>query len=358
MANGKAGLAVQDATIPNSEYQASSTNAHLYVMNDQRFLKKFRIIYGVRYEDFNQKLTAPKSAFDTIKLNNTKSDFLPSANLVYALNPKTNFRLSYSETVNRPEFRELAPFSFYEYVTGLAVFGDPTLQRSKINNYDFRYEVYPGKAQVFSVSLFYKNFTNPIEFVTIPRGADDATYLNNASAKVYGIETEFRFLLSTLFGTTSDNSLFNKFTISGNGAYIKSSVPQKLSGTFIDTIPVTRPLQGQSPYIANMALGYNDEKTGLSSTISYNRVGDRLAIAGNVDRPDYYEKQRTVIDLQVAKSFFNNKVELKFNFRDLLAQPIIVYLDFDKNRKLSEQDRKFTTNIAPRVFSFSASFKF
>jgi outer membrane receptor protein involved in Fe transport len=206
--------------------------------------------------------------------------------------------------------------------------------------------------------LFYKNFTNPIEFVTVPSGFDDATYINNASAKVYGIETEFRFLLSTLFGTTSDNSILNKFTISGNGAYIKSAVPQKLSGITIDTVAVTRPLQGQSPYIANMALGYNDDKTGLSSTISFNRVGDRLAIAGNVDRPDFYEKSRTVIDLQIAKSFLNNKIELKFNARDLLAQQILVYLDFDKNRKLSEKDRIFSTNIAARVFSFSASFKF
>lgn len=358
MSNGKAGVAVQDATIPNSDYQASSTNAHVYVMNDQRFLKKFRIIYGVRYEEFNQKLKAAQRGLDTINLDYTKPDFLPSANLVYAFNPKTNFRLSYSETVNRPEFRELAPFEFYEYVSGLAIFGRPTLQRSKINNYDFRYEVYPGKAQVFSLSLFYKKFTNPIEFVTLPSGPNDASYINNDEATVYGIETEFRFLLSTLFGVNSDNNILNKFTFSGNGAYIKSAVPQKLSGITIDTIAVTRPLQGQSPYIANFAIGFNDDKTGLSSTISYNRVGDRLAIAGNVVRDDYYEKQRTVIDFQVAKSFFNNKVEMKFNARDLLAQPIIVYLDFDKNRKFSEQDRKFSTNIAPRVFSFSASFKF
>ena len=358
LANGKAGVAVQDGTVPNSDYQASSKNTHVYIMNDQRFLKKFRIIYGARYEKFNQKLTAAQRGLDTIKLNFTKPDILPSANLVYAFNPKTNFRLSYSETVNRPEFRELAPFAFYEYVSGLAVFGRPSLQRAKINNYDFRYEVYPGKAQLFSVSLFYKKFTNPIEFVTVPGGPNDASYINNASAKLYGIETEFRFLLSTLFGSTSDNSLLNKFTISGNGAYLKSAVPQKLSGVSIDTIAITRPLQGQSPYIANMALGYNDDKTGLSSTLSFNRVGDRLAIAGNIDRPDFYEKARTVIDLQIAKSFLNNKVELKFNARDLLAQPILVYLDFDKNRKLSEQDRTFSTNIAPRVLSFSASFKF
>jgi len=354
IANGKAGVAVQDGTVPNSDYQASSATTHAYVMNDQRY-KKLRFIYGVRMESFNQKLNAPQRGLDTIKLNFTKVDFLPSANLVYALTPKTNLRLSYSETVNRPEFRELAPFGFYEYITGLFVFGNETISRAKINNYDFRYEIYPGKAQLLSASVFYKNFTDPIEFVTLPVNINEATYSNNPSATVYGIEAEFRVLLSTIFGVKNENNLLNKLTLSGNGAYIKSIVPL---GNNAEGKEISRPLQGQSPYIINSSLGYSDEKTGLSSTFSLNRIGQRLAIAGNKDRPDFYEKERTVIDFQIAKTFLENKVEVKFNLRDLLAQNITIYLDNDKTQSFTEQDRIFSSNIVPRVFTFSASFKF
>ncbi|MBC7937952.1 MAG: TonB-dependent receptor [Rhizobacter sp.] len=356
MANGKAGIAVQDATVPNSEYQASSVTTHAYIMNDQRFFKKLRVIYGVRMESFNQKLTAPQQGLDSIKLDFTKTDFLPSANFIYALTPKANLRLSYSETVNRPEFRELAPFGFYEYITGLFVFGEDTITRARIKNVDFRYEIYPGKAQLLSASVFYKKFINPIEFATVPVNINEATYGNNARATLYGIEAEFRVLLSTLFGIKRENALLNKFTLAGNGAYIKSKVPLPKDPS--DSVEQSRPLQGQSPYIINVSLSYGDEKTGLSSTLSLNRIGERLAIAGSKNRPDFYEKERTVIDFQVAKTFFDNKIEVKFNVRDLLAQNIATYLDMDKTQSFTEQDRIFSSNIAPRVFIFGASFKF
>jgi outer membrane receptor protein involved in Fe transport len=354
MATGKAGIAVQDATVPNSDYQASSATTHAYIMNDQR-IKKLRLIYGVRMESFNQKLTAAQRGLDTIKLDFTKVDFLPSANIIYALTSKTNLRLSYSETVNRPEFRELAPFGFYEYISGLFVFGNDTITRAKIKNIDFRYEIYPGRAQLFSASVFYKKFTNPIEFATLPININEATYTNNPSATLYGIETEFRVLLSTLFGIRGENAFLSRFTLAGNGAYIKSEVPL---GKAADSSEISRPLQGQSPYVVNLSLGYNHEKTGLSSTLSLNRIGQRLAIAGNRDRPDFYEKERTVIDFQIAKTFLENRIEVKLNVRDMLAQNITTYLDNDKTQSYTEQDRIFSSNIAPRVFTFSASFRF
>lgn len=353
-ASGKAGVAVQDATVPNSDYMASSTTTHAYIMNDQRF-KKLRLIYGVRMESFNQKLNAAQRGLDTIKLNFTKVDFLPSVNLVFALTPKTNLRLSYSETVNRPEFRELAPFGFFEYITGLFVFGNEKITRAKINNYDFRLEFYPGKAQLLSASFFYKKFTDPIEFVTLPVNINEASYTNNTSATVYGIEAEFRVLLSTLFVTKNEHTFLNKITLAGNGAYIKSTVPLGKTASGKD---ISRPLQGQSPYIINSSISYSNEKTGLSSTISINRIGQRLAIAGNKDRPDFYEKERTVIDFQIAKTFYDNKIELKCNLRDVLAQNITIYLDNDKSQSFTEQDRIFSSNIVPKVFTITASFKF
>ena len=354
LTTGKAGVSVQDATVPNSKYEASSTTTHAYIMNDQR-LKKLRLIYGVRMESFNQKLISPQRGLDTINLNFTKVDFLPSANLVYALTPKTNLRLSYSETVNRPEFRELASFGFYEYITGLYVFGSENISRAKLNNYDFRYEIYPGKAQLLSLSAFYKKFTDPIEFATLPVNINEATYINNPSASVYGVEAEFRLLLSSLFGIEKENTLLSKFTLAGNGAYMKSKVPLGKDSTGKE---VKRPLQGQSPYIINISMGYSDENAGLSSTLSLNRIGERLAIAGNRDRPDFYDNARTVIDFQIAKTFLDNKVEVKFNVRDFLAQNITVYLDNDKTKSFTEQDRIFSSNNAPRTFIFSASFKF
>jgi hypothetical protein len=117
-------------------------------------------------------------------------------------------------------------------------------------------------------------------------------------------------------------------------------------------------LQGQSPYIINGSLGYNNENTGLTSTISLNRIGERLVLGGSRVTPDVYDRERTVIDFQLAKSFLNNKVEVKFNIRDLLAQNITTYFDYDKTGTFTEKDRVYFSNLAPTTISFSGTFKF
>lgn len=353
LSNGKATTLVNDATVPNSAYDASSSTLHAYLMNDQRY-KKFRLIYGVRMESFNQKLVAAQRGLGAININYTKVDYCPSANLVYSLTEKTNIRFSYSKTLNRPEYRELANFGFPDYLSGFFVSGDSNLRRASLNNFDLRYEIFPGRAQLLSVSAFHKAIKNPIEFSTSSFYPGEAQYVQSKSATITGAELEIRVLLSTLFLIKSEKSLLNRFTLSGNGTITTSQV--KL-GNSLDSIS-SRSLQGQSPYILNVALSYVGDSSGLSSTLSLNRIGQRLAIAGSNVLPEYYDKERTVIDFQIAKTFMDNKLELKLNARDLLAQDIVTYLDFDKSKTLTDKDKIFTKNRAPRVFILSATFKF
>jgi len=358
LSNNKGGWGIADATLPNANYDASSTTSHFYVMTEQRFFKKFRLIYGQRMETFNQKLSTIKNLADTVKLDKTVTDFLPSVNFIYAVTPKMNLRLSYSETVNRPEFRELADFLFFDYATNFSYFGFDEINRAKVINYDFRYEIFPGKAQLFSVSAFYKKFTDPIELVQLPNTTNLAQYYNTTSAKVYGLEAEFRVLLSTLFGIKKQDAFLNKFTLTGNAAYIKSNVKQERFFYLPpDQIVTDRALQGQSPYIINGSLGYNDEISGFSSTLSLNRVGDRISIAGTFNTSDIYEKARTVLDFQITKFFLKNTLELKFTARDILAQNINFYFDFDGSKSYTAKDRYFSSAKAPRNFSFSATIK-
>jgi outer membrane receptor for ferrienterochelin and colicin len=359
MKNGMGGFLINDGTLSNSDYDASSSLTNAYLMSDQRFFKDFRLIYGVRVEQFNQKLHAIRGFSDTINLNTTKTDVLPSVNFVYALNTKINVRLSYSLTINRPEFRELAPFLFFDYVTAYTYEGDPDLRRAKIKNYDFRFEFFPGKAQIFSVSAFYKDFTDPIEIVAIPYTSSQTKYVNTQSAKVYGVEAEFRTLISTMFGIRKENSFLGKFTLSGNAAYMKSTVKiGPLFGLPAVQLVTDRALQGQSPYIINGSLAYSDEKSGFSSTLSVNRAGDRIVIGGTRINPNIYEKGRTVVDFQLAKFFAKNIIELRFTAKDLLAQKLAFYFDADESKSYTDRDRYFASNISPRIFSFSVVYKF
>lgn len=363
MKNGKGGFLLNDGTTPNPDYDAESSTISAFIMNDQRFGKKFRFIYGVRMERFNQKLNSP-SGFATIpalNLDSVVTDFLPSANAVCAVTSKMNLRLSYSQTVNRPEFRELAPFVFYDYQSQYSVSGDIRLKRAKISNYDFRYEFFPGKAQLFSVSAFYKKFDNPIEIIFVPGIAGQASYSNSVSAEIYGVEAEFRTLASTIFGIQNEESFLSKLTLSANAAYIKSKVILPfVSGTGnISRIDADRPMQGQSPYLINGSISYNDDKSGFSSTLSMNRIGDRLSVAGVKDEvPDIYEKARTVVDFQLAKFFAKNVIEIKLTARDILAQDFVFYFDNDKSKSLTDPDIYFSKYKVPKVFTFSVTYKF
>ncbi len=358
-ANGKQGLTMLDGTKSSDKYDASSTITAGYAMMDQKLLKKLRVIYGARIESFNQKLYALKTIIDTINLNTTKTDVLPSINTVYSLNSKENIRLSYSRTLNRPEFRELAPFAFFDFATRYNNSGIDSLKRATIDNYDLRYEIYPGKSQLFSVSLFYKAFINPIELVSSPDNQNEAIYQNALTAKVYGAELEFRYLLSSLFGG-NDNSVLQKLTWTGNGSIIKSKIILGNLGNFqAKDLNSDRPLQGQSPYVLNSGITYSDDKKNLSFSASVNRVGERIFLVGTVLDADIWEKARTVVDLQIAKSFLNNKLEVKLNVRDALAQKQIFYYELNNDTKYKAGvDQIFSSNTFGRVISLGFNYKF
>lgn len=327
------GFKLTEATKPNDAYTASSKLNAFYVMLDNKY-KFLRLIWGVRYEGFQQFLDAKRSTNkdEDLHLNIIKNDVLPSANLVIALNKKQNLRFAYSQTVNRPEYRELAPFAFYDFNTKLVVTGNDSLRRALIHNADVRYEIYPGRGQLFSVSGFYKKFVDPIEQILSAYTENEITYENLPSAQNYGAELEFRILLAALFKKDSVKIL-NNITAFSNLAIIRSVVN---TGNRSGIGGSERPLQGQSPYVYNAGLQYYSEKKGVSASLSFNRVGTRIYIVGNQNEPAIWEAPRSFLDFQLAKSFWKNRIEVKLNAQNILAQRQVFY----QNKVFGETETK------------------
>lgn len=318
--SGLNGFTLFDFTKFTDSYFATSKLHAGYLMLDNRY-KKFRLIWGARFESFTQTLDARKTEIEYLALNNKQNDILPSVNLIYAITSKQNLRISYSKTLNRPEYRELAPFGFYDFTTQFFTQGNDTLKIAKVRNFDVRYEFYPGKGQLFSISYFRKNFTNPIELKQEINNKT-VTYRNASSAVNSGFEMEFRTLLSSIF-TNENTTIFDDITLFANTAIIKSVVDV---GNFNTANTETNiPLQGQSPFVINAGLQYLNKDNGWVFSANVNRVGNRIAIAGNEFNPALWEKGRTIIDFQVAKSLMKNKIELKLNIQNILAQDQIFY---------------------------------
>jgi hypothetical protein len=148
-----------------------------------------------------------------------------------------------------------------------------------------------------------------------------------AGATSYGVEAEYRMNLGMLKKKDS-TSFLKQITLYANASLIRSKVDlDSIVGSEID-----RPLQGQSPYIANAGIFFTNKKGDLSVSASYNVVGQRIYIVGNVQEPSVWENGRNVIDFQIAKTF-NEKFELKLNIKDLLAQELVFFQDLNGNKK-------------------------
>ena len=341
------GFLLREGTKNSDSYEAQSYLNFAFLQVDSRYMEKSRFVWGVRAELFHQALNALRDNGDDITVNTQKLDILPSVNYVYSINDQQNFRLSYSKTLNRPEFRELAPFSFYDFTTRYVVTGNDSLKRASIQNFDVRYEIYPGRGQVFSVSGFYKHFTNPIEQATRQDVVTEYSYMNVASAEDYGVELEGRLLLASLFGG-EEKDFFKNTTIFANYAFIRSRVDVSRLVGVQDSL---RPLQGQSPYVFNAGIQYLNHESGWGASASFNRVGQRIFIVGTVVEPDIWEQGRSVLDLQVSKSFADDKWEIRLTARDLLAQDLIFFNDISGNRRFDEgqDDEMWRTNFGPTV---------
>lgn len=306
-----------DAIKGNSfRYMANTILNAAFLQLDNQFSPAFRVVWGLRLEHFDQLVGSVKKD-DPRHANSVVTDFLPGLNATYKVNNQKNLRFSLSQTVIRPELRELSFLNLYDFELNASVQGKPSLQRTKVSNADLRYEIYPRPGELFTAGVFYKYFDQPIEqvFNEGSGGASTFTFQNPEKATSYGAEVEFRKKLD--FAAAIKN-----FTLQANAACIFSRIQDQ--GLNID-----RSLQGQSPYVLNASLLYDLEKVGMTGTLLFNRVGERIYLVGDISAgagsPDIYEAPRSLIDLQVTKRVLAKRGEIRMNLSDLLNQTQYFY---------------------------------
>jgi hypothetical protein len=335
---GSSGYILDEFTNNQDKYFGISILNAGYAMLDNRF-GDFRFIWGLRGENFQQLLTSKdQSGLRKVSLTE-KMDYLPSLNVVYNLGTKQNIRLSGSQTVARPEFREIAEFAFYDYEMNYGVKGDTALKRTSIVNLDARYELYPKSGEAFTFGAFYKSFTDPIEFRLDPSSNADSRryfYQNALSATTIGFEIELRKGLEFISPTLKNFSLF------GNYTYLKSEVVFNDLSASNKTTKANRPLQGQSPYLINAGIQYTSDDFNVS--VLYNKVGERLSLVGNDEFPSIYERPRNQLDIQLAKRVMQKNGEIKLNLADVLNNAFYFYENTDTKTAFKDgTDRLFNS---------------
>ena len=372
-------LWLEENTNATDYYSGTSIIAAPYVGGFIPLKDKVNIATGVRVEYFKQDLSTYVSASDFTThtpASISKLSVLPSLNLTYKIfdkdfdlvkdsntyreNSLLQARLVYASSVNRPVFREIAPFSFYDFNRGINIAGNPDLTTAQINNVGARLEFYPRKGQVISFGGFYKSFINPIETVIRTSGDQDFfSYVNAKSAQSYGIEMEVKTVLAGKYDKARKS--FYELSLSTNGSLLKSNVLLNDADIAAGLIS-NRPLQGQSPWILNTRLSYSSDKKGYDFNLLYNIFGPRIAVVGLSDifegSPSLYEQPRHLFDFTASKTVFDDKGKVTFAINDILSYKTVWYVDNDQSRSISNEDNIFMNLQNGRGAYYSIAFNY
>lgn len=320
-------------------YNASNELEAGYLSFNIPFTDKLKLLTGARYERNVQRISTGVNG-QPVELNTPTNFVLPSANLTYNFNAKNLLRASYGRSLNRPEFREAAPFFFYDFDFNVLNYGslylNPTtpLKVATIDNFDLRYELYPSAGELIHVGAFYKHFTNPIENVVVLTSNLAYTFANAPSAYAYGVEVDVKKSLNFLDDAFGTSALHN-FSLVANASLIKSQVTL---GDNVVAWDNKRALQGQSPYVVNGGLYFNTPDNSWQVTALYNVFGPRILFAGSDQYPDVVELPRHTVDISLTKAV-SPRLSFNAGVQDLLNQRVQLVQDYNRDKKYTASDQ-------------------
>ena len=352
------GHTLVDATRDQNSYDGTLDVGAGYGMVELP-LGRLRAVVGARYEASSlQVATKALAGGDTpadstvvvggesfLGTDRTYNDLLPALNLVYALNETMNLRAAATRTLARPTFREIAPVSTFDFATDGALQGNPALERTLITNLDLRWEWFNRPGQVLAVSGYYKDLENPIERVITDPENGSTSYANVDRARVLGAEFEVRQPLAT-FGL--GGAVGQRLSVGANLSLAASTITitdrELAARRAIDPdADDTRDLQGQSPYLLNANLSYDDPAGGTTLSAFFNVAGRRLSRVGN-PLPDVYEAPSPQLDLVASQRLLDRftikataKNVLNASYREVydLDQDVVPFLEYNRGASFS-----------------------
>jgi TonB-dependent receptor len=339
-ANVSAGDFLLNANANGGRYTAAERITAGYAQVQVPLGSRLELVGGVRAERWRLDVATRTTAGEIAPARPRTTDALPALALTYRLSSDQNLRASATQTLSRPEYRELSPVPYFEQVGLATTIGNPNLRRALIQNYDLRWEWFPRAGEVVSLGMFAKRFSDPIEKVIIQAaGTNTLSYVNADKAHNYGVELELRKGLDMLAEGLRTFSLFANTTL------MKSTITPGNSGISALTNR-DRPMVGQSAYVVNAGLGWGSESGGWAATLLYNVAGKRILEAGSGGLPDAYEQSRHLLDaslqIPVAQAF-----TIKLDGKNLLDAPY----------RLTQGEVLRTRYLSGRVFGVTMSWR-
>lgn len=337
----------------------------LYLMSEIKIGKFITFTPGVRYEKTDIEYEAyiaeefPASESTPIDVPfrdttavNSYHHFLPQIHLRIKPNQWFDVRLAYTKTLSRPDYNQLAPKKIINLQSETVSLGNTSLKPALSSNYDLIFTFYKPNYGLLTLGAFYKDIqdfiwdkqalvlkgtaTDP-SVLEIPQSAVGfrVNYpLNNPNrSNIKGFEIDLQsnlnflpikgFVLNMNLTLMDSKTRYPEVLIvrALNPDYgVKPGVPRVILVNH-DTAYVDR-LIAQPGVLANVGLGYDNKKTGLSVRLSYNFQDDILTREQR--RPDGADREGTKSfnrwDLQINQRI-SKRITLNGNIANIFNQP-------------------------------------
>ena len=342
---------ISDVTGQSDDYVAAQMVDAYFIGAEMTYDYTWRVNAGVRYEDFRQASIPLNPSTGGVEGNvddmkSQEDDLYPALSVTWMKTEETQIRFGFSETVVRPDLREVTPVLFIDPITDFKVIGFSGLESTSIAGYDLRFEQYLDSGSNYSFGLFYKDLTKPIEAIEL-KGSDGnllMSFRNAIGGEVYGLEAEALQKLDMFEGEYA--SFIDNFFVTGNFTYSESEIQMEELGES-NLTNLVRPLTGHSKYVVNFQLGYDSDNEKHTSTLTYNVFGKRIAFAGIDGKDDAYEQPFNSLDFTYSYQVMPEG-SVKFSIKNL----------FDENVEILQQGEILQSREQGRSFGVSYSQRF
>ena len=305
-----------------NDYEDVETYSAGYGMTELNIGQHVLIVGGARFEQDRSDFSAyyVKATQDWTQSRATAVDvkpinkfWLPMVQTKVDVADWADLRYAYTQTLSRPKFGEMSPYTNMDYNGQYVSAGNPKLRPMHAYNHDLMLTIHSNDIGLFSVGAFYKeikDFSYYIDYTlsdstTIPGylknnqvpgaaiGAHYGTFYNNpALAYVRGVEFDFQHRFWYL------PAPFDGLILNINYTHLNSatSYPFTVTYTYPPTPPSKKPVKvvsdsslagaliNQPNDIVNASIGYDFQ--GFSARLSFFFQGKMLTNAG--DSPEYF----------------------------------------------------------------------
>jgi len=291
-------IKLDDSDGLGGKYSATEDIYASYIMTTID-MGKLQVLAGVRDEYTKTTYDGMELLYDDngdflsanpVSNKSSYNNIFPDIHFRYRVTPRTNFRVSVTTGISRPNYFDLAPYQWVFPENRQILQGNPKLEPTTSISYDIMVEHYFKGIGILSGGFFYKSLDKVSyhRFFRQEGGAFDGFLVeqpvNGGTAKLYGIEVNLMQQLSFLPGFLSGFGIF------GNYTYVKSEADLQFRERSV--------LPGQAGDVGNIGLSY--EKYGLTARLSLNYNGKILDRVGETADFDRYVDDHLQLDFSAS----------------------------------------------------------